>query len=388
MNNAVIDFFIKDINPKNSECRKKGGALSSSVGIVCNILLSISKFIIGSVSGSIAITADAFNNLFDLGSCLVSLFGMRMAAKPADKDHPFGHGRYEYVATLAVAVTILLVAFELGKSSVLKIIDPQPVRFSLPLAAVMLISVLVKLWMYFFNRRLGTRLESSLIKATAADSIGDCISTGAVLLATAAGELFHISVDGYAGLLVACFIMYSGVSIIRENLNCILGENPSAELSKALSARVSGYEGVLGVHDLIIHNYGPTMYIATIHAEVSASEDILVSHDLIDKIEKDVVEEMGIMLTIHMDPVVTDSEYISSVKHIVRDIVSGVDSRITMHDFRMVDGPTHTNLIFDVVVPFGKDLTAQGVKEKVMRAINEYNEKWFAVITVDRAFHD
>ena len=380
------------VDPKDPSCRARFGVLSSVVGVVCNIILFIAKLIIGTISGSIAITADAFNNLSDMGSCFISLFGMKLAARPADKDHPFGHGRYEYLTTMAVAVVILMVAFELGKSSVEKIINPEAVSFSWALVIVLVISILVKFWMSLFNRKLGKTIDSGVLKATASDSINDCISTGVVLITTVVVYLLKLPVeiggriDGVMGLLVALFILWSGIGVIKENLGYILGEAPNEELVKNLIEKVTAYDGILGTHDLIVHNYGPTMYIATLHAEVSSAVDVMETHDLIDRVEKEVGNELGIMLTIHMDPIVTDCEKTSEMKRMIKQLVSAIEEGVTIHDFRMVEGPTHTNLIFDAVLPYSSNLSAEQLKAKIAQAVTAVNETWFTVVTVDREF--
>lgn len=386
MNNLLINLFIKNADPSDPESRSKCGTLSAVVGSICNLILFAAKLFIGTISGSIAITADAFNNLSDLGSCAISLFGMRLAARPADKEHPFGHGRYEYITTLVVAVMILLVAFELGKSSVERILSPEPVEFSIPLLAVLIISICVKLWVFFFNRKLGKKINSGVIEATAVDSVSDAVSTFVVLLATIVGAWFDISLDGWMGLLVAAFILYSGINVIKENLGYILGQAPSKELSEAIYSKVLAYDGVLGVHDLVVHNYGPTMYMATIHVEVDSREDILVSHDLMDQIEKNVGSELGIILTVHMDPLVTNSEKLNEAKEVVTRICAQIDPQISMHDFRMVDGPTHTNLIFDVLLPYSSKLDNTELRQTISEQIEEYNSTWYTVITIDREF--
>lgn len=392
MTGLLIKLFIKNIDPKDPHCREKFGTLSSVCGMICNLLLFAAKLIVGTLSGSIAITADAFNNLSDLGSCCVAVLGMKLAARPADKDHPFGHGRYEYLTTMAVAVVIILVAFELGKSSVEKIIAPTAVSCSWVLVFVLAISILVKLWMFFFNRKLGKTIESGVLKASAKDSINDCISTGVVLVTTVVLSVLDLPaavagrIDGAMGLAVAFFILWSGITVIRENLGNLLGEPPSKELVESLYSKIMAYEGVLGIHDMIIHNYGPTRTIATLHVEVSSSEDVMVSHDLIDSIEKDVSEELGLMLTIHMDPVSNDSEKVVSVREKVQKLAGAIETGVTIHDFRMVEGPTHTNLIFDAVLPYESRMKESELKEKLSQAVSAIDETWYTVITVDRKF--
>lgn len=392
MTNLLIKLFVKDIDPKNPKCRQKCGTLSSIAGMLCNLLLFIAKLVIGTISGSIAITADAFNNLSDLGSCCVAILGMKLAARPADKDHPFGHGRYEYLTTMAVAVVIILVAFELGKSSVEKIITPTAVSFSWALVIVLVISILVKLWMFLFNNKLGKTIDSGVMKASAKDSINDSISTGVVLVTTVVLHFLNLPVsvagriDGAMGLIVAVFILWSGIGVIRENLGNLLGEPPSKELVDSLYNKIMAYEGVHGIHDMIIHNYGPTRTIATLHVEVSSTEDVMVSHDLIDSIEKEVGEELGLMLTIHMDPISNDCEKTVSIREKVQKLAAAIENGVTIHDFRIVEGPTHTNLIFDAVLPYESKMKESELKERLSQAVSVIDETWYTVITVDREF--
>lgn len=392
MTNLLIKLFIKDVDPKDPKCRGKFGTLSSITGMLCNLVLFAAKLFIGMISGSIAITADAFNNLSDLGSCFVSMLGMKLAARPADKEHPFGHGRYEYLTTMAVAVVILLVAFELGKSSVQKIIEPTAVNFSWALVIVLVVSILIKLWMFLFNNKIGKTIDSGVFRASAKDSVNDSISTGVVLLTTVVLHFLDLPVniagriDGGMGLIVAVFILWSGISVIKENLGNLLGEPPSKELVDSLYSKIMAYEGVHGIHDMIIHNYGPTRTIATLHVEVSSSQDVMVSHDLIDSIEKEVGEELGLMLTIHMDPISDDCEKTVSIREKIQKLAAAIENGVTIHDFRMVEGPTHTNLIFDAVLPYESKMKENELKEKLSRAVSAIDETWFTVITVDREF--
>lgn len=392
MTNLLIKLFIKNVDPKDPKCRGKFGTLSSITGMLCNLVLFAAKLFIGMISGSIAITADAFNNLSDLGSCFVSMLGMKLAARPADKEHPFGHGRYEYLTTMAVAVVILLVAFELGKSSVQKIITPTEVTFSWALVIVLVISILIKLWMFLFNRKLGKTIDSGVLKASAKDSVNDSISTGVVLLTTVVLHFLGLPVsiagriDGAMGLIVAVFILWSGIGVIKENLGSLLGEAPSKELVDQLYGKIMSYDGVLGVHDMIIHSYGPTRTIATLHAEVSSSADIMASHDLIDCIEKEVGGELGILLTIHMDPILDNCEKTVAMREKVQKLAAAIETGVTIHDFRMVEGPSHTNLIFDAVLPFESKMKESELREKLSQAVNAIDETWFTVITVDREF--
>ncbi len=392
MTSLLIKLFIKEVDPKDPKCRGKFGTLSSIVGMLCNLVLFAAKLFIGMISGSIAIMADAFNNLSDLGSCFVSMLGMKLAARPADKEHPFGHGRYEYLTTMAVAVVILLVAFELGKSSLQKIINPTEVSFSIALVVVLVISILVKLWMFLFNRKLGKTIDSGVLEASSKDSINDSISTGVVLITTVVlhflGLPVNISgrIDGAMGLIVAVFILWSGITVIKENLGSLLGEAPSKELVDKLYEKILSYDGIHGVHDMIIHSYGPTRTIATLHAEVSSSADIMESHDLIDCIEKEVGGELGILLTIHMDPISDNCEKTVAMREKVQKLAAAIETGVTIHDFRMVEGPSHTNLIFDAVLPYESKMKENELRERLAQAVSAIDETWFTVITVDRGF--
>ncbi|MBQ6568630.1 MAG: cation transporter [Clostridia bacterium] len=388
MTNLLINLFIgKNADTKQAAVRTKYGTLSGITGCVCNLILFIAKLIIGTLSGSISITADAINNLSDMGSCLVSLFGFKFSSRPADDKHPFGHGRYEYLSTLVVAIIILAVGIELIKSSVEKIIHPSDVTVSVPLVIVLLLSMAVKLWMFFFNRKLGKKISSQVLTATASDSINDVISTFAVLVAALLGKFFGLHLDGYMGVAVAIFIMISGIGIVREALGPILGEAPDKEMVDKLSSRVLSYEGIYGIHDLVIHNYGPSKWMASLHAEVPADVDILVSHDLIDHIERVVLREMGIDLVIHMDPIVTNDARVNDMRIQVANLIHDINSELSMHDFRMVEGPSHTNLIFDVVLPHNAQMTKDELLSSIDRMVKEKLGKHFlTVVTVDQDY--
>lgn len=386
MTSLLIRLFIKNKGTVTDKIvRRSYGVLSSIVGIVCNIILFTAKMIIGQLSGSISITADAINNLSDMGSCAVTLIGFNMASRPADKEHPFGHGRMEYLTSLIVAILVTSVGMNLFKESIVKIFgDAEAVSLSVPLISVLLISIAVKLWMFLFNRKIGKIINSSVMQATAADSISDVAATSAVLIATAVGYYIDFPLDGYMGAIVAAFIMLSGIKIIKESMGPILGEAPDTETAERLKKKVESYEGIVGTHDLTMHNYGPGSWIASIHAEVPSNIDIMKSHDVIDNIERDVMNELGVELVIHMDPIVIDDEKVCSMRKKAAEVMKNIDKRITIHDFRMVEGDTHTNLIFDVVVPYGCKFSSDELKVLTQMLFSEIDKKYFTVITIDR----
>ncbi|MDF2567553.1 MAG: cation-efflux pump, partial [Oscillospiraceae bacterium] len=296
---------------------------------------------------SIAITADSINNLSDAFSCVITLVGFKLSSRPADEKHPYGHARYEYISGLAVSFIILLIGVELVKSSFEKIIDPEPTLFSFLSVIVLLVSIGIKLWQSNFNKFVGRKIKSTALEATSADSLNDVIATSAVLISTIVAKLFGWQIDGYMGLGVALFIIYSAIKLIGETLNPLIGVAPDDDFVCEIEERILSYKGILGIHDLVIHNYGPGRCFASVHAEVSANEDILVSHDIIDNIERDFMTKMDIHLVIHLDPIVTDNEYINNLRKLTKEIIDGIDSLLSMHDFRIVVGTTHTNLIFE-----------------------------------------
>ena len=388
MTDLLIRLFVKDReNVQSPVVRSKYGFLSSVTGIVVNLLLSMSKLAVGLLSNSVSIVADAINNLSDAGSSIISFVGFKMASRPADKEHPFGHARVEYITTIIVAVLILFLGVELGKSSVEKIINPVDSEFGWAVAIVLVLSILGKLWLYFFNRKLGKIIDSQMMMATAADSISDVLSTTAVLVASIISAFTGLNLDGYMGILVAIFICKAGIGIALENMRVLLGEAPDRELIRVIYEHIAGYDGVKGIHDLMVHNYGPNMWFASVHVEVSANSDILHAHDTIDNIERDMWEEHNIRLVIHMDPIEDDNQFVRSTKVLVNTVVKGVDERLSIHDFRMVVGPTHTNLIFDVLHPYDvEQYTPDMLKVEITKRIKEINPKYMTVITVDREF--
>ncbi|WP_294553716.1 cation diffusion facilitator family transporter [uncultured Pseudoflavonifractor sp.] len=387
MINLLVKTFVKDCNNvQDPQVRQRYGALSGAVGIFLNLMLSAGKMIAGVLTGSIAITADAFNNLTDAGSSVVTLVGFHMAGKQADNDHPFGHGRIEYLSGLAVSVVILLVGLELAKSSVEKIIHPEPVEFSWLSAGILAAAICVKLWMSYFNRSLSRRIGSAAMAATATDSLSDAVATSAVLLSSLIGRFTSVNVDAWAGILVAVFILRAGWGAAKDTLNPLLGQSPDPELVREIEQTILAHPQVVGIHDLIIHDYGPGRSMMSLHAEVPAGSDIMEVHDEIDAIERELKAKYHIEASIHMDPIVTGDETISKARQMVLDLVREVDPAMTIHDFRMTSGPKHRNLIFDVVVPYSVKRSDDEVRQEIERKIRAADPNSFAVIQVDRAY--
>ncbi len=387
MINFIIRSFIKDYeNVKDPSVREAYGKLGSSVGILTNIFLSITKIVIGTIFSSISITADGVNNLSDAGSSVVTFIGFKMSGKPADKEHPFGHARIEYLTGLAVGAIILVLGSELIKSSVKEIINPETSVFSWVMVCVLAISIAIKIWLSFFNSVLADKISSSTMKATAMDSRNDVIATAAVLASLFISKFSGLEIDGYMGVVVAVFILYSGVSILKDILNPLLGEMPDQEFIRKIENKVLSYEGILNIHDLVVHNYGPNKYFATVHAEVDAKEDILKSHDIIDNIERDFARDLNINLVIHLDPIVTNDSEINQLRGMTESTIRDIDERLTMHDFRVVKGETHTNLIFDVVIPVDYEIKSSELVKEIEKKIKSVDERYYTVITVDKNY--
>ena len=386
----MIEFLIRRFVPdwqqvQRTDVRERYGTLAAAVGILSNIFLCIIKGLIGLFSGSIAVTADAVNNLSDAGSSVITLLAFKIAGKPADEEHPYGHARMEYISGMAVSFIIILLGLELMGSSFENILHPEEVGVSALTYLVLIVSIAVKLWQGMFNRNLGKRISSEALQATAADSLNDVFSTGAVLLSTLVYQFTAIPIDGWVGMLVAIFITVSGVKLIMETGSPLLGQAPDPQMVRELEEKITAYDGVIGIHDLQVHNYGPGRVFATVHAEVPANRDILVSHDIIDNIEREVGHEMNLNLVIHMDPVVTDDERLNQLHAQVQQIVVGIDSDLSMHDFRAVFGPTHTNLVFDVVVPPGFSLSDSELSRRIEQQVQTLGS-YFCVITVDHNY--
>ena len=366
--------------------RRAWGALCGFVGIGLNILLFAGKLAAGTLSGSIAITADAFNNLSDAGSSVVTLLGFRLAGKKPDAGHPFGHGRLEYVSGLIVAGLILLMGAELAKSSVDKILHPEAVTFSWLAAGILLASIGVKLYMYLYNRAVGKKIKSAAMSATAADSLSDTAATSAVLLAMVIGKLTDVQLDGWVGLVVALFILWSAVQAARDTISPLLGQAPDPMLVKEIESLVMAHDTVVGIHDLVVHDYGPGRCIISLHAEVPADEQVLELHDVIDNIEEELAQKLHCEAVIHMDPVVVGDPTVTALHQQVAALVKTIDPRITIHDFRMVPGQTHTNLIFDAVIPFDERLTRQQVAERIRQMVSEMAGDYRAVVKVENSY--
>ncbi len=384
MTQLLLRLFVKDHKDVHSPAvRARVGKLSGIIGIGANILLFAAKLIIGILSGSLSITADAMNNLTDATGSVVTLLGFRLAEKPADEDHPYGHARFEYLSGLAVAALILIIGFELAKSSVEKIFSPTPVAVSWALVAVLVLSIAVKLWLAVFNGRLGNMINSGALQATSYDSRNDCISTGAVLLAAVLEVAFGWQLDGWFGLGVAIFILLSGIGLAKETISPLLGEKANPELRRAIISTVSGHELVLGYHDLMVHDYGPGQRFATMHVEMDRAVDPMVCHDIIDDLERQCLTEHNIHLVIHYDPVVVGDEELASIRDRVQDICQNIDSRISIHDFRMVSGTGHTNLIFDMALPFQRMPERKAIRNQLSEELNKGDTTYYLVITFD-----
>ncbi len=384
----LTKLWIKNSeNTADPKVRQAYGILCGAVGIALNVLLFAGKFLAGSISNSVSIMADAFNNLSDAGSSALTLVGFKMAGAKPDPDHPFGHGRIEYISGLVVSGAILLMAFELLKSSVDKILHPEAVESSALALVILGVSIAVKIYMCVYNRAIGKKVDSAAMRATATDSLSDACATFVVLVATLVSQYTDLQIDGYCGVLVSVFIFLAGFNAAKETLNPLLGQPPEKEFVEKIKQLVMKYEEVIGIHDLIVHDYGPGRQMISLHAEVPAEGDILELHDMIDNIERELQEELMCAAVIHMDPVVTTDEKIAMLKEKTRAIVKTLDETIDMHDFRVVIGPTHTNLIFDVVVPFGYHMEDAQIRKTIATMVREQlGETYFCVINVDKEY--
>lgn len=380
-------IFIRNREDTTSPAvRSAFGTLCGIMGIILNIVLFGIKMLAGILSGAISIMADAFNNLTDAGSSVITLIGFRMSGQKPDRDHPFGHGRIEYVSGLIVSMLIILVGFELGKTSLEKIITPEPVEFSIAAVIILACSILGKAYMALYNFRVGRMISSAAMRATAQDSLNDCIATGAVLICLLISHFLNFNIDAYCGLAVSAFILFSGLRSVKETMDPLLGTPPSEEFIKRIEEIVYSYEGVEGIHDLIVHDYGPARTMISLHAEVSADADLLETHDMIDNIEKELREALSCDAVIHMDPIATNDELTNSVRAKVASLVTCIDPALTIHDFRMVTGPTHTNVIFDVVVPFDLKKSDDEIRASVEKIVKSIDESYFSVINIDKSY--
>lgn len=388
MTALLIKLFVRDSeNTKGTSVRTAYGTLGSVTGIVVNLLLAAIKYFAGMISGSISVTADAINNLSDAGSSIVSLAGVKLSARPADKGHPYGHGRLEYISALAVSVLVFLMGFELLKSSIDKILNPVPVTFNWLALVILIVSIFAKLWLGIFNKKLGKKINSAPMMAVMKDCFSDCLATGVAALSIVVSAFSEIAIDGYLGIIVAGFILLAGFNISKETLGVLLGNPPEKEYVEMVENKILSYDHIVGVHDLIIHDYGPSRRFASAHAEVPANIDIMEAHDVIDLIERDIMNEMGLLISIHMDPIIVDDERINTLRQMTSDVVKEIDPELSIHDFRVVEGPTHTNLIFDILLTHTHKDSHEEIINKINEKLSKIDERFFTVITIDHSFN-
>jgi cation diffusion facilitator family transporter len=386
MISLLAKIFIKKDGVITKQVRKAYGSLCSVVGICLNILLFGIKYFAGTISGSIAITADAFNNLSDAGSSFITLVGFWYAGKKPDLEHPFGHGRFEYVSGFVVSMAILLMGAELAKSSIDKILHPQQIDTSNLAMAILVISIAVKIYMAFYNKKIGKKIGSATMEATSMDSLSDTVATTVVLIAMLVMRYTGVNIDGICGVLVAVFILYAGYNAAKETISPLLGKVPETDFVEQIEQIVMSHEGIIGTHDLIVHDYGPGRVMISLHAEVPGNGDIFVLHDKIDLIERELKEKLGCEAVIHMDPIEVDNELVKTVRKQVADQLKSVEETLTIHDFRMVTGPTHTNLIFDIVVPYNIKFTDEEIVKQVQEQVQQLDSSYIAVINIDKAY--
>lgn len=390
MTKLLTKLFVKNSNEfDNPDVRAGYGNMSGAVGIFLNLCLFGAKLIAGIFSASVSVIADAFNNLSDAGSSVVTFLGFKLAGRPADKEHPFGHGRYEYVAGLGISVVILLMGIELIKSSAEKIVKPESdTEISAFSLCILIISVAVKLWMFFFNKSLYKKINSSALRATALDSLTDCIATTVVIMGLGISYYTEINIDGWLGIAVAIFIIFTGISTFRESLSPLLGNAPDAEFVDGIRETVLNDEMVVGIHDLIVHDYGPGRRIISLHAEVPCDQDIIKAHDAIDLVEKTLERKYNCLATIHMDPIALNDRYVNELKYNIAEKVAEVDENLSIHDFRVVKGETHTNVVFDLVVPYKFRFNNNIVRELVSQKVNELDPTLIPVMHIEKSFTD
>lgn len=388
MTEFLVRTFVKNYkNTKDIQVRTSYGVMVSVVGILCNILLFGAKIFAGLLVNSISVMADAFNNLSDAASSIIGFVGVRMAGKPADEDHPFGHGRVEYIAAFIVAFLVIQVGFSLFKTSFGKVMNPEEMSFQAVTVVILILSVFVKLWLGFFNRKLGERIQSSVMKATAADSLGDVVTTTATILSVAVYGIWGLNIDGIVGLIVSVAVMLAGVKIAKETLTPLIGEPIDPKLYLEITEFVESYEGIIGSHDLIVHNYGPSRSMASIHAEVPNDVNVEISHEVVDRIEREALKKFGIFLVIHMDPVETKNSRVMEFGSMLENVIHGVDPRISFHDFRLIDGQEQINLIFDLVFPREYDKKKrERLKEEIIKKVTETDNRCCLVMTEESGF--
>ncbi len=386
MTNLLIKLFIKNNDVNNLEVREKYGMLSSITGVVVNILLSIVKLIIGIIANSISIISDALNNVSDVGSSVVTMIGFKVSQKKIDKDHPWGHGRMEYIAAFIVDIIILMVGVELLKSSIEKIIHPELPTVNSITIIILVIAILTKLWLFLFYKKIAKTINSNAIKGNAYDSISDSISTLCVLISAIVAKIFGVSIDGYASLVVSAFIIYTGFTAIKETVDLLLGMKPDPEFIKNIEEEAKKYDMISGIHDIMVHDYGPGRKIVSFHAEVPADGDICKVHDVIDQMEQDIYNKFNCITTIHMDPIVVDNKEINDMREFTEKVVKELNPEFSIHDFRMTDGGQRVNLIFDLVVPRDKEYNHEEIRKTIQNKIHEKNKKYYAVIKVETSY--
>lgn len=387
MTNLLLKLFVKNYkDTQNNIVREKYGVLAGMVGIVLNIILASAKLIIGTFSGSISITADAVNNISDAGSSIITLIGFKMSNKPADTTHPFGHGRIEYISGLIVGFIVLLFGFDFIKTSVEKIINPTEITYSIWVIVVLILSIAGKLWLGLFNRKLGKSINSAAMTAVFTDCISDSGATVVTIISMLLSHYAGLNVDGYLGIIVAVIIIIAGINIVKDTINPLLGQSPEKELVNGIEKLIMSYDKVVGIHDLIIHNYGSAKTFGSVHVEVPANENVLVVHEIMDDIEVAIKKEFGIEIVAHTDPIETDNKIVTENRTELIEIINGIDSSLSIHDFRLVSGPNHTNLIFDVVLPYESEMTENQLTEIIKGKVKERKPNFNCVITVDRNY--
>ena len=386
MTKLLIKLFVKSNDVKDLKVRNKYAMLSSITGIIVNILLSIFKFIVGIIANSMSIISDAVNNITDAGSSVVSMIGFKISQKEIDKDHPWGHGRMEYVAAFIVDVLIIIVGYQLLQTSIEKIINPEMPSITNVTIILLVVAILVKLWLFVFYRKIANTIDSAAIRGTAYDSISDTISTLAVLISAIVAKLANVSIDGYISILVSMFILFTGCKALKETIDLLLGEKPDEEFVKEIEEFTKNYELVSGIHDIMVHDYGPGRKIVSFHAEVPSDCDIMKAHDIIDEMEQDIYKKFNCITTIHMDPIVTDDEEINQMRELVEKQVSEMNKEYSIHDFRMTDGGEHINLIFDLVVPRDSKIDIKEVQKEAQERLHNINNKINAVIKVEYSY--
>ncbi|MBE6782399.1 MAG: cation transporter [Ruminococcaceae bacterium] len=387
MTKLLLKLFIKDYkNIQDNTVREKYGVLGGAVGIVLNIILAAAKLIIGSFSGSISITADAVNNFSDAGSSIITLIGFKMSNKPADTTHPFGHGRIEYISGLIVGFIVLLFGFDFIKTSVEKIINPTDITYSIWVIIVLVLSILGKIWLGLFNRNLGQKINSTAMTAVFTDCISDCGATLVTIISMLLSRYAGLNVDGILGIVVAVIILIAGINIVKDTINPLLGQPPEEELVKGIEKLIMSYDKVVGIHDLIIHNYGSAKTFGSVHVEVPANENVLVVHEIMDDIEVAIKKDFGIEIVAHTDPIETDNKIVTQNRKEIIEITRNIDDKLSIHDFRLVSGPNHTNLIFDVVLPYDSKMAEKELVDKIKNKVKENKPNFNCVITVDRNY--